>query len=451
MEREKIIFPAPEPPPRTRDHRNLLKLQIEFHYPEEAPAEKRAPGRHPMLRRTPGNRISSPPVSEAPEAESELELQETRRLLVESLHRYADFFDFAPVGFARFDRKGIVRDINMTGAAMLGEERPELIDRDFASFVTPDDRNKFRNHLERCRRKEQASTELRLTVAAGRMLYVHLSSSPFVSHDGGETFCLSTISDIADLKRALEEIEILNTDLAERKNELEMANTELQEANAELEAFNFTLSHDLRTPLSAIFLATQGILKHFGESLHPDCRIYVGSILTQAERISQIITSLLDFARISRKEISRENVDLSGIAKKVAGDLRFSRPDRDVSFTIAEGIVAVGDRYLLQVVLENLLGNAWKYTATREQAIIEFGMTEREGKPVCFVRDNGIGFDMEDAGRIFELFQRLHGREEYEGYGIGLGTVQRIIRRHGGRIWAEGETGKGAAFYFTLP
>ena len=166
--------------------------------------------------------------------------------------------------------------------------------------------------------------------------------------------------------------------------------------------------------------------------------------------MNRLIDALLNFSRLTRVEPRRETVDLSGMAQEVAAELTLTEPARRVTFRIAEGITVNGDANLLRVVLENLLGNAWKYTGMREEAVIEFGVTEIDGKPACFVRDNGPGFDMADAEKLFIPFQRLPGAEEFRGHGIGLATVERIIRRHGGRVWAEGEPGKGATFYFTF-
>ena len=163
-----------------------------------------------------------------------------------------------------------------------------------------------------------------------------------------------------------------------------------------------------------------------------------------------LVETLLNFSRILRTNMYYETVDLSALTQAVAASLKAAEPDRRVDFRIAEGITVNGDAGLLEITLNNLIGNAWKYSGKRDEAVIEFGVTEREGKPAYFMRDNGCGFDMADAGQLFAPFQRLHG-EEFEGHGIGLATVERIIRRHGGRVWAESEPDKGATFYFTLP
>jgi light-regulated signal transduction histidine kinase (bacteriophytochrome) len=166
--------------------------------------------------------------------------------------------------------------------------------------------------------------------------------------------------------------------------------------------------------------------------------------------MNQLITTLLNFSQLTRSEMRRTEVDLSTMAREIALDLSIKQPERKVAFNIADGMVVHGDARLLRVVLENLLGNAWKYTGREAQARIEFGMEEAGGETVYFVRDNGTGFDMSQADRLFNPFRRLHDEAEFEGTGIGLATVRKIIERHGGKVWAEGEVGKGAVFYFTL-
>ncbi|HEY3307235.1 MAG TPA: GAF domain-containing protein [Desulfuromonadaceae bacterium] len=225
----------------------------------------------------------------------------------------------------------------------------------------------------------------------------------------------------------------------------------LEEASRELEAFNYTVAHDLRKPLTIINGYCQAIKELCGDKLNEQCNDYLHETYTGTLRMNRLIDALLNFSRLARVELRRETVDLSAIAKEVAAELKQAEPERQVTFRIAEAVSAEGDENLLRVVLDNLLGNAWKYTGTQEETIIEFGAMEIDGKQAYFVRDNGTGFDMADADKLFTPFQRLPGADKFRGFGIGLATVERIIRRHGGRIWAEGEPGKGATFYFTLP
>jgi light-regulated signal transduction histidine kinase (bacteriophytochrome) len=210
------------------------------------------------------------------------------------------------------------------------------------------------------------------------------------------------------------------------------------------------VSHDLRTPLRAIDGFTRALEEDYGGSLDDKAHDYIERVRRATRRMGQIIDDLLLLSRLARDEIRTERVDLTALAGEVDAALRAAQPDRDVAFTAAPGLCATGDSRLLRLVLENLLDNAWKYTSRKPRARIAFGMVNGAGEPVFFVRDDGAGFDMAYADKLFGAFQRLHGSDEFPGSGIGLATVARIVHRHGGRTWAEGATGQGATFYFTL-
>jgi light-regulated signal transduction histidine kinase (bacteriophytochrome) len=241
-----------------------------------------------------------------------------------------------------------------------------------------------------------------------------------------------------------------NQELIRARDELNELNEQLKTVNGDLEAFSHTVSHDLRGPLNSIHLSCQAIEIMYGNSFDDQCREFFRFISDSSEKMSKMIETILKFSLLSLQELRHEQVDLSAMVRAIITEPRFNDPQRRVTFHVADGVVANGDIHLLRIVLENLLGNAWKYTGTKENAVIEFGMAESGGRPAYFVRDNGAGFDMNCVDRMFAPFQRFHDAEEFEGYGIGLSTVQRIVQRHGGRIWAEGEVGKGAAFYFTV-
>lgn len=237
------------------------------------------------------------------------------------------------------------------------------------------------------------------------------------------------------------------------KSELDLVSKksiELEAANRELEAFNYSVSHDLGKPITIINGYCQVIREMCGSDLNGPCRGYLGEIYKCSLRMDDLITALLNFSRLSHGELHRQRVDLSGMAQMVAVELKQSGVGRQTTITVTEGMTVYGDKQLLRVVLENLLGNAWKYTAKRDETVIEVGTQVLNGQPAYFVRDNGIGFDVINAEKMFIPFHRLHGSDEYRGHGIGLATVERIIRRHGGKVWAEGESGKGATIYFTL-
>lgn len=230
----------------------------------------------------------------------------------------------------------------------------------------------------------------------------------------------------------------------------EAANRELEATNRELESFSYSVSHDLRAPLRSIDGFSQILLEDYADSLDEDGADYLGRVRAASQRMGNLIDDLLTLSRTARASLRRERVNLGEIAGGVASELRRSDPERDVEFVINGEVRASGDPRLLRVALENLLGNAWKFTARTPGTRIEFGSEWHDGRLAYFVRDNGAGFDMSYAGKLFGAFQRLHSPEEFEGTGIGLATVQRVIRRHGGDVWAEGEVGRGATFYFTL-
>jgi signal transduction histidine kinase len=224
---------------------------------------------------------------------------------------------------------------------------------------------------------------------------------------------------------------------------------ELELKNEELESFSYSVAHDLRAPLRSIDGFSLALIEDCSESLTAEGKEYLQFVRESAQHMARLIDDLLSLARVTRGELSRSETNLSEIAQSVAARLARNHPDRKVELVVTEGLIADCDDRLMQVVLENLMGNAWKFTGKRADARIEIGAANSNPR-AYFVRDNGAGFDMNYASKLFGVFQRLHSTSEFEGTGIGLVTVQRIIRRHGGRIWAEGEVGRGATFYFTL-
>lgn len=327
-------------------------------------------------------------------------------------------------GIIIVDRHGIVRSLNPAAENLFGLNHNELVGKPFGFRVIP-----------------YETVDIDIKTKAGKTVVAEMR----VIETGWqeEAVYYVFLRDITARKRVEEEIEILNTHLAARAAELETA-------NRELEAFSYTVSHDLRAPLTNINGYCQIMLHSCAEKLDEECRGFMQRVYDEARRMDHLIDTLLNFSRLTRCELHRKKVCISETAQAIAAELRQKVQGRQVTFTIADKMEANGDARLLRVVLENLLYNAWKYTGKQESANIEVGVTEFEGNLTYFVRDNGIGFDMRYAGRLFSPFQRLHSKEEFEGHGIGLATVQRIIQRHGGRIWAEGEVGRGATFYFTL-
>lgn len=245
--------------------------------------------------------------------------------------------------------------------------------------------------------------------------------------------------------------------------ELMRQSVELVAANKELEAFNYSVSHDLRAPLRHISGFTLLLEQFYADRLDEEGKNYLQRMAAAARRMGQMIDDFLNLSRISRAQMQRESVNLSSLAESIAAQLQSTQPNRQATFNITQGAIAQGDEGLLRLMLENLLGNAWKYTSSKVNAIIEFGIVHRSSfivhgneqstmnnQPIYFVRDNGVGFDIKHAEKIFNPFQRLHSITEFEGTGVGLATVRRIIERHNGRIWVEASVEQGATFYFTL-
>lgn len=234
------------------------------------------------------------------------------------------------------------------------------------------------------------------------------------------------------------------------EGELRHRGQALEAANKELDAFCYSVSHDLRAPLRGIDGFSQVLLEDYGGKLDSGGQEYLRRVRAATQRMGQLIDDLLRLSRLSTESLTITDINLSALVQDIIGELRQRDPARDTVVSIAPAISARGDARLLRSVLENLLGNAWKYTGKKQSAVIEFGAMQQDGEPVYFVRDNGAGFDMQYAGKLFGAFQRMHKPEDFPGAGIGLALSMRIVRRHGGRIWAEAQPDRGATFFFTL-
>lgn len=337
------------------------------------------------------------------------------------------------------DRNGNIVYINHGAEKMFGYAAKEITGESLTVLMPERYRDPHREGLQRYLKTGQGrvlgrTVELSAIRRDQTEFPVELSLSSWQS--GGEVFFTGIIREITDRKRAEEEIRLRSK--------------QLETANRELEAFAYSVSHDLRAPLRSIHGFSQALLHDFAPNLGDTGRNYIDRVCRATERMSMLIDDLLNLSRVTRADIHRQPVDLSMLARTVATDLAETQPDRDVKFIIAEGLVTQADPRLLRVVIENLLENAWKFTSKHPTASITVGVEHRGDKRVYFVRDDGAGFDTAYAKKLFGAFQRLHSEREFPGTGIGLATVQRIIARHGGDVWAEGRIEEGATFYFTL-
>jgi PAS domain S-box-containing protein len=371
---------------------------------------------------------------------------EADRRLRASEARFRDLLESAPDAVLITDENGGIQLANAEAERLFGYRRDKLVGQGIEMLIPERYRGAHVGHREGYVRAARtrpmgAGLELYGLRKDGSEFPVAISLSPTRTDDGKAVFC--SVRDITEQRAADLKIQDLN-------RRLQLDNAELEAVNKELEAFSYSVSHDLRAPLRAIDGFSQALAEDAGPLLKPEHHSHLNRVRQAAQRMGLLIDDLIKLARVTRTDVKIDDVDLSEIALAFATNLQDAAPERQAEFTIAPGLHAKGDPRLVQVALDNLLSNSWKFTAPRTPARIEFGKTAVDGKPAFFVRDNGVGFDMAYAGKMFGAFQRFHDAREFAGTGIGLATVQRIIHKHGGRIWAESQPGEGAIFYFTL-
>ncbi len=358
------------------------------------------------------------------------------RLIVEAMNE----------GAATVSTGGAILDANPRLGSMTGQNVSELIGTPVHDLIPAADRPAFARLLD-VGAGDSARGEVDLTRSGGTTVPVLLAVSGF-DLDGMLLRCL-VLTDLTTQRAAETRIRALTAGLEAR---VKQRTAELERSNKNLQAFTYSVAHDLSTPLRGLNGFSDILLEEYGELLGETGRSYAGRIQAASERMATVIDDLLRLSQMSRADLSLVPVDLSAEVVTIAGGLRSRDPGRRVSFAIQDGVWATADRILIRAVLENLVENAWKFTARRDGATIEFATatTDDEATVCCYVRDNGVGFDPAYADKLFQPFQRLHTAGEFPGTGIGLVSVQRIIERHGGRTWAQGAVDGGATFYFTL-
>ena len=376
-------------------------------------------------------------ITDRKQTEAALRLAEERfRLMIDAIRDYAIFM---------LDPTGHVAGWNPAAERIKGYRADEIVGQHFSRFYTNEDleAGKPQRELQVATQNGRCEEEGWRVRKDGSKFWANVIIST-VRDDAGTLRGFAKVTrDVTERKRAEDHIKKLNAALQAHASRLEAT-------NKELEAFCYSVSHDLRAPLRSIDGFSVALLEDYGDKLEPEAQDYLKRVRAATQRMAQLIDDLLNLSRLSRAEITRTHVNLSELARAVESELRARDPSRQVEMVIGDGLTAEGDARLLRVVLDNLIGNAWKFTSKQSDARIEFGTEGENGTRRFFIRDNGAGFDMAYVHKLFGAFQRLHANSEYSGTGVGLATVQRIIHRHGGRISAEGELNKGATFHFTL-
>jgi PAS domain S-box-containing protein len=370
------------------------------------------------------------------------ERKRVEEALRESEERFRRLSQGSSEGIAIHDQGKII-DANPALATLSGYDIPELIGMNGLDLISPEFRDIVRHNIESAAEQPLQVNGLRKDGST-----VPIEFLARTLHYGKQDLRVVVARDITERLQREEEIRKLNEDLERRVRE---RTAQLEAANRELEAFSYSVSHDLRAPLRVIDGFSHALIDEHSKDLGDNGLRYLSRVRDSAQRMGQLIDDLLKLSLVTRSGMQWKRIDLSAIAKGVLAQCRASQPDREVAATVQGGLVTEGDDHLLQVAMENLIGNAWKYTGKKDDAIIAVGAIQAgEGDTIFYVRDNGVGFDMQYADKLFGPFQRLHAAAEFPGTGIGLASVQRIILRHGGRIWAEAEEGKGATFFFTV-
>ena len=376
-------------------------------------------------------------------------LQWSHSELLESEKRFQRITDNMLDMIAQLDGEGVFVYVSPSHQGVLGYENEELVGEQLLRFVHPADKKKVETFLSAAEDAYPAGKlEFRVQNVEGDDAWVESVKSYLRDKHGQVNGVILSSRDITERKLHEEKIKRLNEELEQRVRE---RTAQLEAANKELESFSYSVSHDLRAPLRSLDGFSTALLEDYGPRLDDTARDYLQRIKSASQRMGHLIDDLLKLSRVTRGEMDRGEVNLSQLAREIWEEMREINPGREVELVIQPEVVVRGDPRLLRIMMENLLGNAWKFTAGKDRASVTFGFTENgEGRPAYYVQDDGAGFDMEYADKLFSPFQRLHSPDDFSGTGIGLATVARIVHRHGGGVWAEGAVDEGATFYFTL-
>jgi PAS domain S-box-containing protein len=367
-----------------------------------------------------------------------------------SEERLRALVDNAPIGIEELELSGELVRVNPRFCEITGYTADELRSLRIQDITNPSDLDADLANMQRLSSGEidSYSVEKRVVRKDGGVVWVEANRAVVRDPEGHPVLFVGAVRDITAQRDAEAEVRLLNADLEAR---VERRTGDLALANKNLEAFSYSVSHDLRAPLRALSGYSEALLEDYSDHLDETGRGYAERIQAASERMSVLIDDLLQLARVSRSQMHLRLVDLSTEVASVVREFQATDPGRRIRISIQDGVRATADRGLVRTVLQNLVENAWKFTARQENPTIEFGSLPADDAEICcFVRDNGAGFDPAHAAKLFEPFERLHTDADFAGTGIGLASVQRIIERHGGRIWAQGEVGIGATFYFTL-